>query len=223
LQANNNLNFPEQVTSFLADLNYSAPEDALYVIFIGGNDVADSVRALPCDLTGLTSVQIIGGALTSVANNIMTLYGAGARKFLVINSPDLGLVPAFNPPLNIPQASGYATCFSLLYNFGSLPGSPVPAACGFPQVIPGLVNVLDSVSALPDIEIVRVDIYSKFVQLVTAPLPTEPQNGTDTCVKPNLPPYVCTQSDNYVFWDGIHPTKRTHGIISELVAAALAD
>jgi phospholipase/lecithinase/hemolysin len=35
LEPNSNLHFPDQVTSFLADVNSSAPGDALYAIFIG--------------------------------------------------------------------------------------------------------------------------------------------------------------------------------------------
>jgi outer membrane lipase/esterase len=213
------------VITFLADANYSAPADALYVVFVGSNDVADAVRALPCDPTGLTSVQqIVGGALTSLSDNIVNLYLAGARNFLVVNSPDVGLTPAFNPPLNVPQASGYGSCFSLLFNYGTLAGSPVPPACGFPPGIPGLVDVVAGLrSSLPGIEITAMDIYSRFVQLVTAPMEGEPQNGTDTCVMPNEPPYACKDPDNYVFWDGIHPTTETHSIIRAVAEAALAD
>ncbi|MGD8631383.1 MAG: SGNH/GDSL hydrolase family protein [Gammaproteobacteria bacterium] len=227
LEQNTNRHFPEQVSTFLADVNYSAPADALYVVFIGGNDIVDAVKTLPCDPTGLTSVQVIvGGALNALNENIITLYLAGARNFLVVNSPDLGLAPAFNPPLNIPQAAGYATCFSLLYNFGTLPGSPVPSACGFPPGIPGLVDVvagLQSSPMLPGIGITAMDVYSRFVQLVTAPLDSDPQNGTDTCVMPNQPPYACKDPDNHVFWDGVHPTKETHSIIRAVAEAALAE
>jgi len=99
----------------------------------------------------------------------------------------------------------------------------VAAACGFPEGIPGLVDVLAGLSALPDIEITGVNIYSKYVQLVTAPLDTEPQNAKDTCVMPNEPPYACKYPDNYVFWDGVHPTKKTHSIISAEVTAALGN
>ena len=234
---NNNLHFTDQVTTFLADVNSEAPGDALYAVFIGGNDVADAVRVLPCDLTGVTSVQIIGGALASVQSNITNLYIAGARNFVVMNVPDLGLAPAFNPPLNnVPGASGAGTCFSLLYNFGTQPGSPVPPGCGFPAGIPGLVDLVAGLEAsLPGIQITSVDIYSKFVQLVYAPLETEPQIATYddcgfdeegwplpcTCVMPNMPPYACKKPDNYVFWDGIHPTRATHGLISAEVEAAL--
>jgi phospholipase/lecithinase/hemolysin len=227
LEQNSNMHFPEQVSTFLADANHSAPADALYVVFVGGNDVVDAVQALLCDPTGLTSVQqIVGGALVSLQDNIINLYLAGARNFLVINSPDLGLTPAFNPPLNVPEAAGYGSCFSLLFNYGTLAGSPVPPACGFPPGIPGLVDVvagLQSSPMLPGIEITGIDVYSKFVQLVTAPLEGEPQNGTDTCVMPNVPPYACKDADNHVFWDGVHPTKASHDIISAVVEAALAD
>lgn len=227
LEQNTNMHFPEQVNSFLADANHRAPADALYVLFVGGNDITDAVQALRCDPAGLTSVQVIlGGALTSLRDNVIALYQAGARNFLVLNSPDLGLTPAFNPPLNIPAASGYGTCFSLLFNFGTLAGSPVPPVCGFPPGVPGLVDVvagLQSSPLLPDIRITAMDIYSKFVQLVTAPLDSEPQNGSDTCVMPNMAPYACRNPDNYVFWDGVHPTQATHRIISAVVKAALAD
>lgn len=222
---NNNLHFTDQVTAFLGDVNLSAPGDALYTVFIGGNDVADAVRAFPCDPTGVTSVQvIIGGALTSIRDNIVALYTQGARKFVVLNSPDLGLIPAFNPPLNVPQASGLGTCFSLLFNFGTLEGSPVPPECMLPPGIPGLVHVLAGLQGgLPGIEIVGVDIYSKFVQLVNAPFENEPQNGADACVKPNVPPYACMNPDDYVFWDGVHPTKVTHGLIAAEVTAAIGE
>lgn len=222
---NNNLHFTDQVTAFLGDVNLSAPRDALYAVFIGGNDVADAVRAFQCDPTGLTSVQvIIGGALTSIRDNIIALYTQGARKFVVLNSPDLGLIPAFNPPLNIPDASGAGTCLSLLFNFGTLEGSPVPPECLLPPGIPGLVHVLAGLEdALPGINITGVDIYSKFVQLVNAPFENEPHNGTDACVDPNEPPYACKNPDDYVFWDGVHPTKVTHGLIAAEVAAAIGD
>jgi outer membrane lipase/esterase len=112
----------------------------------------------------------------------------------------------------------------LLYNFGTLPGSPVPAGCGFPPGIPGLVDLVAGLQAsLPGIQIISTDIYSRFVQLVTAPQESDPQNATDTCVMPNEPPYACKDPDNYVFWDGIHPTRETHSIISAEVAASLAD
>ena len=75
----------------------------------------------------------------------------------------------------------------------------------------------------PGIELTGMAVSSRFVQLATAPLDGEPQIGTDTCVTPNEPPYACKDPDNHVFWDGVHPTRVTHGIIRAAVEAALAD
>lgn len=225
LEDNNNRHLTEQVNAFISEPNQDASGDALYALFIGGNDVADAVRALGCDQTGAISVQaIIGGALTSVRDNIIALYTQGARKFVVLNSPDLGLTPAFTPPLNSELASFFGSCFSQLYNFGTLGGSPISPHCPFPGGIPGLVHVLAGLqSSLPGIEITSVDIYSKFVQLVTAPSGNEPQNVTETCVTPEIPPYACGDADNHVFWDGIHPTKVTHGLIADEVVSAIGE
>lgn len=115
-----NRHLPTQVNDFMADVNYSPSADPLYVLFIGGNDVVDAVRALAIDPTGATSVGIIIEALTSISDSVQTLYNfsQGAREFLVFNSPDLGLTPAFNPPLNIEDAPVLGTCFTLLFNLG---------------------------------------------------------------------------------------------------------
>ncbi len=199
-----NKHSPEQVSDSLADV-YSAPSSgALYVIFVGGNDVADAVRALACDSTGAMSVDIVRRSLEALGEEVLKLYGAGARRFLVVKSPDLGLTPAFNPPLNIPEASTAATFFSLLF-------------------IQGLVGVLDNLDDLVGIEITTYDVFSKLVQLVIAPMAGEPQNGEQTCVMPNIPPYKCQDHDDYVFWDGIHPTKAVHSILAEEIGAVLGD
>ena len=219
-----NKHLTDQVSDFLADVNHSPSSRALYAVFIGGNDVADAVRALQCDASGASSVGIVVRALQGVAGAIGELYGMpgaiGAQKFLVVNSPDLGLVPAFK---NIPGASGAATCFSLLFNWGTLDGPPnAPAQCGFPPGIPGLVDMLNNLDLLPGIEITRYNVFETIGQLVNDPMEGEPQNGEDACVMPNVPPYSCKDPDDHVFWDGIHPTKAVHSIIADEIGALLA-
>jgi outer membrane lipase/esterase len=222
-----NKHLGDQVTDFLADVNLSPSSGALYSVFIGGNDVADAVKALLCDDTAASSAGIVVRALQHIAEAIGGLYGTGARQFLVVNSPDVGLIPAFNPPLNsIPGVSDVATCFSLLFNLGTITGDGLPnapAACGFPSGIPGLVDILNDLALLPGIEIIRYDVFSKFVQLVNAPMDGEPQNGQYACVMPDTPPYSCKDPDDYVFWDGTHPTKAVHSILAEEIGAMLAE
>lgn len=223
-----NMHLPEQVSAYLASLaplDGIAPSDSLYVIFIGGNDIApDAVTAFATNNPGV-GIGIIIDAFVSVGDRVVELYMAGARKFLIMNAPDMGLIPAMNPPLNVPEASGLGTCLSVLYNNGSPLPFPYDLLCPlFPLGIPGLDTVLDQLEAnLPGIEIIRFDIFGRLQQMVMFPEGFGLLNGSDHCVMPEVPPFACMSPDDYVFWDGTHPTKAAHGVIAKEVAATLVE
>ena len=220
-----NLHLPMQVTTFLADTGGVASPDALHVIFIGGNDIApDAVTAFATNNPG-DGIGIIFDAFVSVGNRMVQLYTAGARKFLIMNVPDMGLIPAMNPPLNVPLASGLGTCLSVLYNYGSPLPSPYDELCTpFPPGIPGLDAVLDQLEEdLPEIEIIRFDMFERLQQIVTFPEDFGLLNGSGHCVMPEVPPFACKSPNDYVFWDGTHPTKAVHAIIANEVGMVLAE
>ena len=56
---------------------------------MGGNDIRDALVAYP---TGHGA--ILQAANISIFNNIMRLYAAGARTFIVWRAPNVGLTPA---------------------------------------------------------------------------------------------------------------------------------
>jgi len=191
-----------QVGAFLQDSGGAAPGDALYVVEMGGNDLRDALGAFFVDPTGATSGGIIADALTLIGENIAALYAAGARKFLVWNAPNIGLTPAL-APLG-PAVTGLANTLTQAFN------AKLEA------------EVLGPLSALPGIEIVRLDVYTKLNEIVASPAGFGLTTVNKACISPAVAPFACTNFDEYLFWDGIHPTKAAHAIIAQTAASALA-
>lgn len=188
-----------QVGQFLEDFGVASP-DALYVIWIGSNDLSDALNALASDPSGATSVGIIEAAITAVAGNIQTLWGSGARTFLILNVPDLAITP-FVRSLD-PAAQAAATQLTDAYNAA-------------------LDQALEALQALPEIEFVRLDVNAVFADLLAAP--PAGLNVEDSCLTFDvIGGAICATPNRYLFWDGIHPTKTAHDMIAEAALMALA-
>lgn len=214
LQPDSALHLSDQVARFLADVNGSISEDDVIVMFIGSNDVADAVRVLAIDPTGLSSVGGVVTAIASVSENLSALVAAGARNFLILNVPDIGLIPALRPPLAPPGLTGIATCWTLLFNLGT----PLPAGCpGLPPGLPGLDDVVAALGAHSDVYVKLIDTFTFASSIVADPRRYGLRNVTDTCVQPNVAPYHCARPDSYFFWDGVHPTRAVHRLLADEV------
>ena len=182
----------DQVQLFSTDFP-SAPDDALYVLFIGANDVRDALATAP-DLTQLFC------ALGAIRLNLEALVAAGARDFLVSNIPDLGLIPAVR--LLGPAAQAGATAVSALFNS---------------QLAAILDGVEDANAGRDPVTIYRIDAFTLVQQ---APSEQPQLNVTDPCINP-FDGSVCKPARNYMFWDGVHPTKYYHGVIADEAARVL--
>lgn len=196
-----NVNLPDQVAAFLGDFNGTAPSDALYVVEIGANDVRDALEALA---GGADGGAVITDALTAIGNNIGALYAAGARKFLVWNAPDIRLTPAIRILDTLSPGAGQAAGF-LTQAFNS----------GLGAVLAGLE------AGLPGIDIVPLDVYRKLNDVVADPATFGLSEVEKACVTPNIPPFACQTPDEFLFWDGLHPTKAVHAVIAQEAASAL--
>jgi phospholipase/lecithinase/hemolysin len=182
-----------EVNTFLQDSGNAAPADALYVIEFGGNDIRDALAS--------GDPLILNSALAAIASNIQLLYNAGARNFFVWNAPNLKLTPAVQ--MLGPTAGIYAEIFSQGFNAG-------------------LSSVLSGLASLPGITIISFDAYGILDSLVSDPDSFGLSVVDAACVKPNDPPFECKAPDDFLFWDGIHPTKAVHAILAQNAALVLA-
>jgi len=189
------VNLGAQVQTYLDDFGGNAKASSTFVIFIGGNDIRDALG----DSQNVST--ILSAAVGAVANAVQVLYGAGARKFVVVYVPDLGLVPAVRM-LGAGAQAG-ATFLSAAYNTG-------------------LGQAITQLSTLPSISIVSVDLFSDLQDVVANPASYGLTDTTDMCITPGVKGNAkCNNPNNYLFWDGIHPTSAGHAIIAEFIGPAL--
>jgi len=184
-----------QIDAFLWDY-VTAPSDALYVIQFGGNDIRDAL------FNPLAAYDIIQGALNAVATDIQDLYAAGARNFLVANSPNLAHAPAVK--LAGPQAVAGAQLLSDMYN-------------GF------LEGILQQFQALPGTTFYRLDMAGFIDGVVDHPDDYGLTNvGSPCLIFWTNSDAKCENPEEYLFWDGIHPTAAGHNALADVAIATIS-
>jgi phospholipase/lecithinase/hemolysin len=189
-----NFDLTTQVNTFLLQSGGVAAPDALYVIEMGGADVRDAFEeALR---PGGNPGAILQAAVASIVTNIQTLYAAGAREFLVWNVPNVALTPAgrsLGPAAGLVGAMVTETFNDAL----SLSLSQPP------------------VSTLPGIILERLNAFQLLNDIIANPVAFGFTNVTSACVTPDVPSFECHNPDEFLFWDGIHPTKAGHAVIAQ--------
>lgn len=175
----------DQVSMFRA-LPGQADSHALYVLWAGGNDL----RANP-------GAAGVASALGGISGAIQGLYQEGARNFLVINLPNLGLTPEAQANGTTAAATAGSMVFNTYFNgtIGSLQG------------------------ALVGSNIRTLDTFALLSSIVANPVAAGLGNVTDACFNGAA---VCSNPDSYLFWDGIHPTAAGHRLIADAAFNVLA-
>ncbi|NBD20288.1 PEP-CTERM sorting domain-containing protein [Aquabacterium fontiphilum] len=187
-------------TGLLALQGQQADAQALHVVWGGGNDFlaalsADDLAALP---------QAAATAVGNLASHVQSLYGAGARSFLVPLMPD------------------FATSY-----FGTSNPALAPAlsqlTLSFNQALSGVMQGLQG--QLAGADIIVFDTPS-VLAAVRGEIVAEGGNVVARCWAGNYlgqGASVCANPDQYFLFDSVHPTARVHAAVGTAMAAAVPE
>jgi len=208
-----------QTTIFMANHGNVAPGDALYVIFIGGNDIRSARNTNDSSLAN----AIVDGAAIQVQNTINQLAQSGARSFLLINAPDIGVIPETrilsqltNDPGMLKRATRLSKRFRKKLN----------------DVVDQLDEAEDQYDTAPayddsnDFEVVQFNLLKFFNKVIKHASRSGFTNTTEACFSSITNTFSpgCNfgqNFDQYIFFDEIHPTARVHAIIGNAFFQAL--
>lgn len=179
-----------QADDYLSYVSNKADFDAMYVIDASavGNEIIEVLSA------NVSSTQITTVAPKNVTDILQSLYTAGARHFLIINVPDVGVTPLIQA--YGPSAAATATNLSSSFN------NALTVALG---------NFAANHS---NAHIKQADINNILSNIESSTYDYGINNITDPCLNSGI---ACTSPENYLFWDNFHPTKKVGEIIGSYV------
>lgn len=181
--------------------------DAAVVSFLASGLVFDPATSLfvvwggPNNFFINPSESVAAQAIVDLYTHVATLYSAGARNFLVPNMPDLSVTP-----------SGRAQTPANQFGLHLL-------SMGFNA---GLKQAMDQLSLLPGMNLVQFDVFGFANNAIANPAAFGLTNVTEACFDQSTFS-VCAQPNQYLFWDGAHPTAQAHRLLGNEFAAAVPE
>lgn len=144
----------------------------------------------------------LGGAtntttpINNLATSVKRLAEIGAKNIVVVNLPDLGKLPATRTT----ERANLLSSLTQRHNSG-------------------LAASLKSLrQEFGDTNIRYVDVNALFNQVYNSPGKYGINNVTQPCFREGV---VCDRPNEYLFWDGIHPSTAAHKLLVKLASAKL--
>ena len=182
--------------------------DALYTLDVGANDILAALNGFSSNV--ITHEQMMTTFLTEAVDNTVTaiddLYNDGMRSLLYYEVPDLGVVP------------DYKALYTDLDGFNSATDAST-LAMDFNTDVLQQVAMQD----LSGLTIFDVPIFADLDKIVANPGRFGFSNATTPCFSGSFdsPGTTCADPDDYVFWDGEHPTAAAHALTADVAFAVL--
>ncbi|WP_082752605.1 SGNH/GDSL hydrolase family protein [Janthinobacterium sp. B9-8] len=179
-------------TEYMSQAPAYRPENTLFTMLIGGNDLLNY---------GRTVDQLIAGQTTALDQ----LIAAGGRNILLLNLPNISRVPVFKMRNDADKVAAQV----VEYN----------------QRLTMLVAALRMKHG-NRLNIQLFDTGAMFTDLLDHPAKYNVKNTTSSCLDINStastvylqaqkPRKECTNPDEFVFWDNMHPTTNTHRLLGK--------
>ena len=138
----------------------------------------------------------------NLETSIESLFNLGARNFLIPNIPDLGKTPiaqTANRPVSPAQLTDWTEQHNSLLE----------------ETLDELSGTLDGINLMP------LDVDDLFNDILANPEEFGLTNISEPCLDP-MTLSSCSFSDEYLFWDLLHPTASAHEILGEFALGTLA-
>ena len=195
-----------QILSFKANHGFIAPSDALYVILIGGNDIRSALYET--DIT--TADSIINTASNKIQDAIKSLNLIGAQSFLILNAPNIALLPETQlmaSALSNSELVNQAYVLSKRFN-------------------KKLHKTVEQIEETNNIHITEFNLFKLFNQVVANASNLGFTNNSDACFSSATYTFhpdcnYGVNADQFVFFDEIHPTAKVHAMFGEAFYKAL--
>ncbi|MCG6133591.1 MAG: SGNH/GDSL hydrolase family protein [Nostoc sp. LLA-1] len=193
------LGLPQEIGAFQTLLNTNqqpVDPDALYILWFGANDY------LPTQSLDFVPFTNPNQTLENISNAVQTLASFGVKNLLVPNLPNLGNTPnALRLDQLMPEASISSNLNQLTQEHNA-----------------GLSKLIQDFSQNPGLglNIRTLDINSLFSNAQNLGL----TNVTEPCLN-QFAQTICSNPDEYLFWDFNHPTTRTHSLVADAALLAL--
>lgn len=206
-----------EIANYLKINGNIADPSTLYVVWVGSNDILFRSFNFIDPKQNIDPNQVLTEGMQNLGDGLSRLYNAGARNFLVIGVPDISETPIT------------ASHAELLYFIGVLNSrkDDLQKQCaawnaalfetsGVNQANPTSLSPLTSLLAHhPDAQIFT---WNPTQLLASAAANPSKYNYPDMINgKPNDEVIACTSKtnpDNYLFYNFIHPTSRSHTLLA---------
>lgn len=185
--------FGSEISTYLSGVSGTADSNALYVAWIGGNDINQAAGNAGSSAT-------IASALSTLEDDLFDLADAGVTRMLIPNLPDIGLVPG---QLGSASAAD-ASALTLQWN-NTLANT----------IIPNLQAA--------DVVVFTPDIYSEFNSIVANPAAFGFTDSTSEAFLDPGVIAGTTSANDFVFVDGLHPSEAAHNLICETMLASIPE